>query len=251
VIEPVNVQVSYEISPLKCHLPCFTELNAAKDTFYQFTKLLFKTDDRNLLWQLERPNLKSCEGESELSQEAILGNSHVTPYNYAVSACLTCNQAMIFLGNAEQCKSIIFYMIKYMVKDSTMLQNAAVLLIDAFKHIHKFRSVAENTGTPIRDAQHMITRVVNSISGKIEVSDSLACASNFGLKSSIISHNTWLVFIIPAISYLKNYIKMLCVDDTTFMEESDSDSSDSDSANIDLDNDVLFGKNQTVNKMCK
>ncbi len=77
-----------------------------------------------------------------------------------------------------------------MVKDSTMLQNAAVLLVHAFKHVRKFKSVATDAGTPIRDAQQLVQRVVNSISGKIEVSDSLACVSNLGLKSSIISHST-------------------------------------------------------------
>ena len=184
----------------------FTELNAGKDKFLQFVKLLMKTDDRNLLWELERPALIDNQIGQEMSFETRKSNSHVTPFNYAVGACLSCNQAMIFLGNAEQCKSIIFYMIKYMVKDSTMLQNAAVLLVHAFKHVHKFKSVATDAGTPIRDAQQLVQRVVNSISGKIEVSDSLACASNLGLKSSIISHSTWLVYIGPAVSFVKGHL---------------------------------------------
>jgi hypothetical protein len=181
-----------------------------------------------------------------LSDEDRHAISHVTPYNYGVGACLSCNRAMIYLGNAEQCKSIIFYMIKYMVKDSTVLQDAAVLLIHAFKHVHKFKSVAADTGTPLRDAIFLVQRVVNSISGNIEVSDSLACASNLGLKSSIVSHTSWLVYICPAISFVKGKLSNAVFDKSSVDEEiSIFDSDDSDSS----DKESLYWKDSDVVKV--
>lgn len=247
------VSVSYDIGPLQCHLPVFTELNSGKDKYLQFVKLLMKTDNRNLLWQLERPDLIDVNDGKELSHEFKNANSHVTPYNYAVGACLSCNQAMIFLGNAEQCKSIIFYMIKYMVKDSTVLQNAAALLVHAFKHVHKFKSVAEDAGTPTRDAAYLVQRVVNSISGKIEVSDSLACASNLGLKSSIASHGTWLVYIGPAVSFVKRHLSCAVFEKSSNDDEIPIFASDS-SGDDESDEESLYWKEEensnSVNLVC-
>ncbi len=60
-----------------------------------------KTDDRNLFWELERPELIDNHYAQEMSFEARKSNSHVTPYNYAVGACLSCNQAMIFFGKCR------------------------------------------------------------------------------------------------------------------------------------------------------
>ncbi len=95
-------------------------------------------------------------------------------------------------------------------------------MLDARHHIEKYPSVAANTGTNIRTVQHLLTRIINTLSGKIEVSGSMAAAANIGLQSSLQSHDTWQVYICPAMKFLVSCAE---ADNLTSSHNSSADSS--------------------------
>jgi len=61
-----------------------------------------------------------------------------------------------------------------------------------------------NTGTQLRTAMHLITRTLNNLSAKMEISAAMAAASLLGLPATVFIHNFWYVFIWPAITAAKS-----------------------------------------------
>ena len=100
------------------------------------------------------------------------------------------NQAPLFLGGMEQAKAALFYLVKYMTKDNTALTAALSVLVEAERNVRVFPSVAEDSGTSKRTAQHFLTRVINSLSAKQELADSQAALLLLGQSNQFCSHGT-------------------------------------------------------------
>jgi hypothetical protein len=95
-------------------------------------------------------------------------NSNIVMFNPALTSLTGSNTAGYFLGMLEQARGALFYLVKYLTKDKTELSASLVVLLDARKHIDKYPSVADDTGTAIRTTQHFLIRVLNSLSGMSE-----------------------------------------------------------------------------------
>jgi hypothetical protein len=130
-------------------------------------------------------------------------SSNVVGFNRALIAAAACNNAIVFLGSIASAKSALMYIVKYTAKDGASLTNVLVLYVSAHDHILRHPSVAADTGTEVRTAQHWLTRVLNSISGHVEYSAQMAAIALMGLPSEVWSHNFWYCFIRPAVVYTK------------------------------------------------
>jgi hypothetical protein len=168
-------------------------------------------------------------------------NGMVVEFSPALSGCLGCNTAIYILGAVEQAKAAMFYLVKYLNKDTVQLRNCLSIIHNARKHIRAYPSVADDTGTTKRSAQHFLTRCVNQLSLLMEVSDTQAAAHVLGMKSMIVTDKFWFVFILPAIRKNKHlYIENFETDDDT--EGTWSDTNDDDDADEDFGmTDPVFG----------
>lgn len=165
--------------------------------------------------------------------------------NVVVTSVLASNTAAYLLGGAEQAKSILFYLLKYMTKDSVSLTNSVTVINDALKHVRIHRSLAENSGTSQRMATHFLQRVINSLTGKIELSATQAIAHLLNMPSFLSSTTHCFCFIVAAIAHAKKIKQKLeeTVQDSSSDDESDKDSGNSD-VNVEVDQPPEKGNNE-------
>jgi hypothetical protein len=107
------------------------------------------------------------------------------------------------LGCSEQAKAVCFYLLKYITKDSTALENTRVVVREAVRHIHEHASTADDTGTASRTRKHLLERVVNSIAGAQEISAQMAATALLGKPSCFTSDGFWVAYIWPAVQHVK------------------------------------------------
>jgi hypothetical protein len=115
-------------------------------------------------------------------------NGGVVAYNVVCTAALNCNTAMYFLGCSEQARAALFYLVKYMTKDSVKVSASMAVLLDAKQHLDKYPSTAEDSGCPDRTVKHFVTRVLNKLSGAQEVADTQAALRIVGGNAWFCSH---------------------------------------------------------------
>jgi hypothetical protein len=161
---------------------------------------LLPADNRCIYWELERPPIKeppadkeretegtTCENiwpqqlldrfsqlpksEKEKIRRAIVNRyESVVEVNDVITSLLASNTAVYLLGSNEQSKSILFYLLKYMTKDSVALANSITVINDTLNHIRRYPSTADDSGTDSRTLKYFLQRVINSLSSSIEVS---------------------------------------------------------------------------------
>ena len=74
-------------------------------------------------------------------------NAQIASYSDVLSSLLGCNNNPILLGVDTAAKAALFYLIKYVTKDSTQPCESASVLIDAKEHCDKWESTAEDAAT--------------------------------------------------------------------------------------------------------
>ncbi len=124
-------------------------------------------------------------------------------FSPALTAALRCNVDLQHLGSMVQAKGACFYLVKYLTKDGLTMGSVLSLCKAAFDHVIRHPSVADNTGTETRTSQHLLTRLLNSVNGKVEVSGTLATLALLGVPSNYYSHDYWWCHVRPALSYAK------------------------------------------------
>ena len=93
-----------------------------------------------------------------------------------------------------------------MSKHPLQLTNFLSLVYDAMCSAKKYESKAEDTGTETRNAKYLLTKILNKLNTKVEVSDQQAAMLLLGKRSYYTSHKFTYVFVWEA---LKNYLKHL------------------------------------------
>lgn len=170
-----------------------THLAPARETAEDFEENAFRPlDPRAILWELGRQG-NNGDGKDEC----------VVPYSIAFSATSMSNTAVVPVGSTEQAKAVCFYLLKYITKDSTALENTRLLVHEAVKHISKYPSSADDVGTIDRTSKHLLTRIVNSIAGAQEISGQMAATALLQKPSCFASDKFWYAFIWPAVQHLK------------------------------------------------
>jgi len=141
--------------------------------------------------------------EFDLDNEKDGPNGSLASFSPILSAAVQCNTSIDALGNTAQAKSALFYILKYVTKNSLPLSNVLSLYISVKEQILARPSIAEDTGTDIRTGMHHIQRLINSINGSVEVAAQVAGSCLMGLTGEIFSHDFWYVYNYQALRYLK------------------------------------------------
>jgi hypothetical protein len=105
-------------------------------------------------------------------------NARITQYSPALMSLVRCNMAAYNYGSSIQARSAMFYMVKYITKDSVKLQASLSVLTRARKHVATWTSTAADAGTHERTAVHFLQRAANSLC--FELSDTQAAAMLLG-----------------------------------------------------------------------
>ena len=114
--------------------------------------------------------------------------------------CIRTNTNAIPLGSTEQAKAIMYYLIKYILKDKTALKSTLSVVSYALKKLAEYPSRATNTGTDQRSGVHLLQAIINKINGTCEIADTQAAAVCLGLPCVETSCHTTYVFIHAAIA---------------------------------------------------
>lgn len=88
-----------------------------------------------------------------------------------------------------------------MTKSNTGISHSASLILHARRIIEDYPSIAEDTGTPERNAIHLLNRVTNKISCAVEVSSNMAAYALLGGPSEFVSCSFFHVFVLEAIAF--------------------------------------------------
>ena len=119
----------------------------------------------------------------------------IVPFSPICSSALACNTAVHPVFNPCSAQSVAFYTLKYMTKDSIQIVNSLSCIREAKAHIERNKSTADNSSDETRKSQFLLTRLINNVNSKGEISAQMAAASLLGLPSTSMSHET--VFCFP------------------------------------------------------
>ena len=130
-------------------------------------------------------------------------NSLVVPFNDVITTVLGCNTSIQFLGNQEQSKNTLFYLVPYLTKDNVSLSNCISVIKKAYDDVTTRPSKAADTGTDLRFAKHMNMRILNMLDTKMEISDTQAAAALLGMEAQVVTDIFWYINPSQHIEYVK------------------------------------------------
>jgi hypothetical protein len=163
---------------------------SGKEFYYAVLKDALGTYPGNgaVLRFLQQLNSDEIKSVYEYVNENLEGaNKNVVAYNPALTACLGCNTAAYFLGNTTQSNSSIYYICPYIAKDKASADTVITTFEKAVNDVVRHPSTAEDTGTPLRTVTHLLQRVTNSLSRKVEITDTQAVACLLGMGPELTS----------------------------------------------------------------
>ena len=128
-------------------------------------------------------------------------NGSVVEYNEVASALLGCNTDADMLGSDSQAKLALCYILMYMTKPPAQLTKTISLILHAREQVALYPSRAQDTGTEERTAMYFLNKVLNDLSGLIEISAQMALACLLGMPSKTCTHEFQLLFIDAALRY--------------------------------------------------
>ena len=125
----------------------------------------------------------------------------------AIAVATSSNQANYCLYAQGQARPVMFYLVKYLLKPKTDITNCLSALYAADKFVRSHESRASDASEPRRQAQFLLARTLNNISGKEEYSLSMASASLLSWKMYQSTHDDWYLFIRPLIMDVKQRMR--------------------------------------------
>jgi hypothetical protein len=183
-------------------------------------------------------------------------NGAVVEFSPSLTECLGCNTAAYLLGSEEQARATaLFYLVKYMVKDSVSLGNSLPVIREAMKHVNRYESNAGDAGSDSRTSKFFMQRIVNGFTGLAEISDTQCAACLLGMRSMVSTDGHWFAFIKAAAAFQQETHTALVAngsdlnsntawgDDSDFEDPAASDQGDSgvcaSNVNDDIHDDIL------------
>lgn len=124
----------------------------------------------------------------EIIRELPLGNRMVPSFNTILSYCTGSHNHASLLGGLDQAKSALFYLVPYQGKSKFPIQEALPILNAALDFVDQNDSKhPTESGTMQRTVKHLLTRTINRMHLRMEISDYEMAASLLGLPSVITS----------------------------------------------------------------
>lgn len=147
-------------------------------------------------------------------------NGYVVQYSKILTALLGCNTNSILLGSTEQSKGATFYIGPYIDKNKNPLIESLDIVLKAMDLARKYPSVADDSDTPRRITQLIMTKILNQLNNLMEVSDTQAAAGLLGISAGMCSDK----FVVYDANCHNNFVSDECkVDLTTYNTESGTD----------------------------
>ena len=172
-------------------------------------------------------------------------NGYITEFNDTITNLTGSSVNAIFLGNSIQARNAMYYLTTYVTKNKVQMGNCLTALNEASKHVKKYVSTAEDTGTKKRTTQHILSRVLNSMNRHMEVSDTQAvlallnqgapmCSDTFSYYAA-----TAAVYYVTRLLYYNHMEKQgyLLENGLTVIEEEESNETDNNDDDDDDDGD--------------
>ena len=100
-----------------------------------------------------------------------------------------CNNDPVHLGASAAAKAVMFYLVKYITKDSVALNTALSILKDAKKHVDKWKSTAEDATTNPHRPSIQLTERVTNCNGGMELADTQMAGVALGHKAHLSSES--------------------------------------------------------------
>jgi len=160
-------------------------------------------------------------------------NGYVVQYNKLLTALLGCNTNSMLLGSTEQSKAATFYIGPYIDKNKNPLIESLDIVLKAMDLARKYPSVADDSDTPRRITQLIMTKILNQLNNLMEVSDTQAAAGLLGISAGMCSDK----FVVYDANCHNNFVSDECkifsttdntdsgTDDDTYIYSSMDDSS--------------------------
>jgi hypothetical protein len=130
-------------------------------------------------------------------------DQRVSEYSEALSGCLQCNTCITKVGCAVDARAQLHYNVKYCAKNSAELAESLSLVLTARAAALRYGSTADDAGTPLRDTQFLLSRVLNSATCVEEYSTEQAAAALLGHPSSYSTARYSLCYVRPAAACLR------------------------------------------------
>jgi len=228
--------------------PLASEVTAPEDATFRGNRNrrtcpIPEVDTRCIVWEMMRPQLNadavidrldpdikaSIDGLSEdmktiLRKSLEVRNGAVVSFSPVLTQCLGCNTAAYLLGSEEQARAALFYLVKYMNKDSVALSNSLPVIRQAMIHVNQYPSVAADVGSISRTGKYFLERIVNGFTGVAEISDTQSAACLLGMKSYLSTEQHWIMWIHGATAHqLESQLRSQAERDPHVAWEDDSD----------------------------
>ena len=111
-----------------------------------------------------------------------------------LAALLGCNTNVSPLGGNVQAINALFYLTGYLSKNPVKPTSWVMCIIAALKSTCRWESVAEDVGTPSRNAKFFLQKVLNRLNALAEITDTQAAMLLLGFKSFQCSHRFGFCF---------------------------------------------------------
>ncbi|KAJ9437693.1 Cell surface glycoprotein 1 [Diplonema papillatum] len=128
----------------------------------------------------------------------------IVPFSPVLSAVTGSNTAVYSLGCPPQAETIMFYLLKYLTKDLTAVDNTLVVFKTAFDLAQRYKSLAADADTDpeLRAKKLLMARFGNKHLGAVEVSAQMAFAAILDHPSEYCSHDFAGVSVWAGVRYL-------------------------------------------------
>ena len=133
-------------------------------------------------------------------------NASIVQINPIATALLACNTNMVLLGAIEDAKATIFYIIKYITKDSTELASSLSVIKYALDKQKLYPSKAINSNEDLKNGKYLLSIMLNKLVEMREISDTQAAALCIGFKSQASTTKTTYLFMQSAMSAVQERV---------------------------------------------
>ena len=149
--------------------------------------------------------------EYQLKLDAALRerNMWVADYNETLTALRGCNTAVYLLSSGPAAKSALFYIMDYITKDPTERAATLSLTLLAKADVDAHPSVAANSGSEERTAQHWLNRILNKFNGSGEYSAMLAASCLLGGSPEPATHGPTSLNVLAAMQMAFSYLRTI------------------------------------------
>ena len=152
--------------------------------------------------------------------------ARIVPYNVVLSASLRCNTSVEFLGSISQSTSAIFYLVKYLSKDTNKITNILPLARQAIINAEYGSKAADADVVGSGRDQKLLEQKLINLGNKSEYSAQMAALALTGFPSNVFSHEFVWLPIRELVAINLRMIEKMSVDETPATTDSTAATTD-------------------------